>query len=248
MIDIESELLITSKNLEPPDPINIEDFSAHNTGELLDTMGRRYSVLVFEAGECLPTEIAQWLKFRTFTENSVGANHEGDKTRFNDIESIKSRFLADQGGRALTVTVSQDTGRLYGASWLHVLQENESDMLLAVSAEDYMINKLGLENFELSEVATFATREYGIVHEKRPNEMNVALGSLAIADYFIEHNQDCKLVIGRYSEGDNLHAGFNSANQKSEIQGNFKVITKGIGYIIMGVLHPDLQELHPQYS
>lgn len=248
MIDIESELLITSKNLKPPEPINIEDFSDHNTEEILDNMGRYHSVLVFKAGDCLPDEIAQWLKFRTFSENSVGANHEGDKTRFKDVESVKSRFLIDQGGRALTVAVSQDTGRLYGASWLHVLQESESDMLLAVSAEDYMKNKLGLENFELSEVATFATREYGIVHEKMPNVMNVALGSLAISNYFAEHNQDCKLVIGRYSEGDNLHAGFNSANQKSEIQGNFKVITKGIGYIIMGVLHPDLQDLHPQYS
>ncbi len=248
MTELESEALIQGPNILPPDPIDHSEISKNFLVNKTDSMGRVHGIYVFDKDNQIPISVAEWLRYRSFTENSVGANHEGDKTRFKNVTEITENFLEDQGGRTLYVAVSQDNNRLYGASWIHTLQDNEFDMLLALTAKKYMNEKLGYEEFNLNEVSTFATREYGIIHERSISEMCVRIGSIAIANYFSDYNSDCKLVIGRYGEDDNLHTNFNSAGNNSELQGKFKVIDKKIGYIIMGVLRPDLQDLHPLYS
>ncbi len=231
----QSEILVEGPGIDIPDAIEKGDFDQSIVNVIADANGNEYDVFVFTPEDELPLPVAEWLRYRTFTENIIGAESEGDRYRFKDSVEIQNKFLVDQGGRFLFTAFDRNNGRLYGVSWLHKLQNDKNDFLLTQAGLKYL-DRNSIGSVRIDQISTFATREYSRAIKKR---MKAILGMLSVTEYFQRLEPDCKLIVGRYGDRDHFEHELESAVHSTGMTYDFKAIENQIGWVIYGIINPN---------
>ncbi len=239
ILSLHEEVLLEGPGIEIPNPIDTEIFGLDSIAVITDSIGRSHDIFVFTPEDEMPTAIAEWLRYRSLTENVVSAEHELDKIRFRDEQEVVDNFLVDQNGRTLLVAVGTDNSRLYAATWLHRLNNDQNDHLLVKAATD-RLEKMEFLNPEVSRISTFATREYGAAVRR---SLDLKLGSLGVDKYFEQYDNDCLIVVGRYGGNDNFQIEISDASDSHEISHRFRPIDGGFGWTILGALNPTIEEV-----
>jgi hypothetical protein len=92
-------------------------------------------VLLFREGQEVPEDIAQWLSFRSKTDELIMTETADDRYRFGETSEIQRRLLKDQGGRRLYCLVDEESRALSGAIWIHPLEGGETGAALVKACE-----------------------------------------------------------------------------------------------------------------
>ncbi len=232
MVNVEREPLIEGPGVSVPEPIFSSDLDVEPCHQLSDGTMSQYDIYQFGPKDDMPAVLADWLRYRTLTQNHVAAEHERDIDRFGDAEQIRTRFLGDQGGRDLTVAVDNKSGRLYGVAWLHGLQNTATDFLLVNAGVEYL-KEQAKDKAEIvithKSLATIAAREYGVAVRR---QLALELNAFATHRYF-EDNPDCLGVVGRFGGNDTMIQELHDRNEQLTGEHALKTIAKGAGYIML---------------
>lgn len=222
-----------------PSPIPVNDLSLVQVDTFRNSRNVNYDIFELKPQDKMPEIVAEWLRYRSLTDHSVKAANEGDAVRFMDVETICEKFLNDSGGRDLFLAINSDTQSLDGVSWIHPVQYNYSDFLIADSALSYFskIQKqkeekgLKIDPVKTEELATLATREYG---KAARTNLAVHLGVFAVNKYLVD-NPEFKAIVARFGTSDGMILELNDNNESNGNDGTklFSAIEKGAGYVIM---------------
>lgn len=234
---IDSEGYVYGPGVERPDFIEIDQLGLERVGDV--TIGDHDTKVTYDVYEITPDHeipdiIAEWMRYRTLSENSVHAGHEKDTIRFKNVEEIKQSFLTDMGGRTLFIAVHPEKGTLDGVAWAHGLEGDEFDFLLLDAG------RLGLKDPEAGadELATLASREYGWATHKG---LSLGVGVTAISRYF-DTQPDFKGIVGRYGDSDSVAHQLQEAQKRLSEEHTIRVVDNSRGWIIlMALREPDTE-------
>ena len=226
--------LISVPGIVTPGAVNPDELGLTQIREILDISGALHSVYALTPEDEMPVPIAEWLRYRTFSENVVAAEHEGDKTRFKDVDEIVDSFLTNQLGRTVFLAFDHNH-HLSGTTWLHRLKNDMDDHLLVDSANRFLFEN---DFFDVpsDKISTYAIREYGVAVRRG---LDVQLGSFGIEMYFQDIEPDCVLVIGRHGAHDNYQIEHRETRSQ-DIAHKFTTLESAMGWMILGALNPSL--------
>lgn len=224
---------------EEPKGIDAELLGMNCIDSYKNSKNVNYNIYELKPEDKMPEIVAEWLRYRSLTDHSVKAANEGDAVRFMDVDTICDKFLSDSGGRDLFLAINSGTNSLDGVSWIHPIQYNYSDFLIADSALSYFSkvaeqkeeNGIKIEPVKTEELATLATREYG---KAARTNLAVHLGVFAVNKYLL-NNPEFKAIVARFGTSDGMILELNDNNESNGNNSTklFSVIEKGPGYVIM---------------
>lgn len=171
---------------------------------------------------------AEWLKYRTFTDD-IGSTNEGDKYRFGNVEDIAAKFLRDRGGRTLYSAVSTETRQLDAVCWLHTIQGDVFDYKL-LDAIDQADEMTGISDLASQRVGTIAMRLYA----SAAANLDRRLLNLSTDRYF--DITEVEAIVGRFSSQDSITKDISESQEGIVAAHPYKAILSGNGFIVLEAL------------
>lgn len=224
----------------PPASIEIESHNIINRFQ--NSEGKSFAVLLFEEGGEVPSDIAEWARYRTYSDRRIKTMTADDRERFGNVDAVKERFLKDQKGRRLYAAVDEVTGMLSGMVWLHRLEGGETgwDIYEACRTYNGEMQRQGQQGNMINPAthSTLASRIYG---DTRHTKAHTPFLLTALEDYYA-HDLECEGIVIRVSLSDVNAVGAFTESSALKDRAQFTIIDKeeGVAYLLnRGLMSPD---------